>query len=67
MATAPRSLPEKSVSDPNNRPMGVRAPATITDVVMSCLLPLRLSLSAVDLPDRLTNRPVERLPLRYDH
>ena len=32
---APRSLPEKSFSEPINLPMGVRAPATITDVVMT--------------------------------
>src|ERR1700755_1164574 len=35
MAIAPRSLPEKSFSDPINLPTGVRAPATITDVVMT--------------------------------
>ena len=35
MATAPRSLPEKSFSDPISLPTGVRAPATITDVVMT--------------------------------
>ena len=34
-AIAPRSLAEKSFSEPINLPMGVRAPATITDVVMS--------------------------------
>src|ERR1700722_1052522 len=34
MATAPRSLPEKSFSEPINLPTGVRAPATITDVVI---------------------------------
>src|SRR3954451_17969673 len=34
MATAPRSLPEKSFSDPISLPTGVRAPATITDVVI---------------------------------
>src|ERR1700752_1053931 len=32
---APRSLPEKSFSEPINLPTGVRAPATITDVVMT--------------------------------
>src|ERR1700724_4872472 len=35
MAIAPRSLPEKSFSEPINLPIGVRAPATITDVVIS--------------------------------
>jgi hypothetical protein len=35
MANPPRSLPEKSFSEPINLPMGVRAPATITDVVIS--------------------------------
>src|ERR1700734_2026093 len=35
IAMAPRSLPEKSFSEPINLPMGVRAPATITDVVMT--------------------------------
>ena len=34
MAIAPRSLPEKSFSEPISLPTGVRAPATITDVVM---------------------------------
>ena len=34
IATAPRSLPEKSLSDPMSLPTGVRAPATITDVVI---------------------------------
>src|SRR3954464_2371690 len=34
MAIAPRSLPEKSFSEPISLPAGVRAPATITDVVM---------------------------------
>ena len=37
MAMAPRSLPEKSLSEPLNLPTGVRAPATITDVVISYL------------------------------
>jgi hypothetical protein len=46
--------------------MGVRAPATITDVVISSLLQPRWSVPAVDLLHSLTNRPVERLPLRYD-
>ena len=35
MAIAPRSLPEKSFSEPISLPIGVRAPATITDVVIS--------------------------------
>ena len=35
MAKAPRSLPEKSLSEPINLPTGVRAPATITDVVIN--------------------------------
>jgi hypothetical protein len=35
IAMAPRSLAEKSFSEPINLPMGVRAPATITDVVMT--------------------------------
>ena len=34
MAIAPRSLPEKSFSEPISLPTGVRAPATITDVVI---------------------------------
>lgn len=49
MATAPRSAPEKVRSDPRSRPMGVRAPATITEVLpfvpfvadMRCGLPLQ--------------------------
>ena len=32
IATPPSCAPEKPLSDPNSRPMGVRAPATITDV-----------------------------------
>lgn len=35
IAIAPRSLPEKSFSEPINLPTGVRAPATITDVVIN--------------------------------
>ena len=34
MAMPPRSLPEKSFSDPISLPTGVRAPAMITDVVI---------------------------------
>jgi methylmalonyl-CoA/ethylmalonyl-CoA epimerase len=34
MAIAPRSVPEKSFSEPISLPTGVRAPATITDVVI---------------------------------
>src|SRR6478752_6423134 len=37
IAMAPRSLPEKSLSEPMSLPTGVRAPATITDVVIFCL------------------------------
>ncbi len=40
IAKPPRSAPEKDFSEPSNRPMGVRAPATITEVFvpedMSC-------------------------------
>src|SRR5262245_40259485 len=35
IAIAPRSLPEKSFSEPISLPTGVRAPATITDVVIN--------------------------------
>ena len=35
IAMAPRSLAEKSFSEPINLPIGVRAPATITDVVIA--------------------------------
>ena len=35
IAMAPRSLAEKSFNEPINLPMGVRAPATITEVVMT--------------------------------
>ncbi|CNV85112.1 Uncharacterised protein [Mycobacterium tuberculosis] len=35
MAMAPSSLALKSFREPINLPMGVRAPATITDVVMT--------------------------------
>lgn len=34
MAKPPRSAPEKDFSEPSSRPMGVRAPATITEVVL---------------------------------
>ena len=34
MASAPRSTPENGVSEPSSRPIGVRAPATMTEVVM---------------------------------
>src|SRR6201987_32328 len=34
IAIAPRSLPEKSFSEPISLPIGVRAPATITEVVI---------------------------------
>jgi hypothetical protein len=37
IAIPPRSLPEKSLNDPISLPTGVRAPATITDVVMADL------------------------------
>ena len=37
MAIAPRSVPEKSFSEPISLPIGVRAPATITDVVICYL------------------------------
>ncbi|SCD63399.1 hypothetical protein GA0115246_1039619 [Streptomyces sp. SolWspMP-sol7th] len=33
IAKPPRSAPEKDLSEPRRRPIGVRAPATITDVV----------------------------------
>ncbi len=33
MAKLPSSAPEKDLSEPSRRPMGVRAPATITEVV----------------------------------
>ncbi|GAA3296126.1 hypothetical protein GCM10020295_25010 [Streptomyces cinereospinus] len=42
IAKPPRSAPEKDFSEPSSRPIGVRAPATMTDVVpfvaedMSC-------------------------------
>src|SRR6478752_4140374 len=38
MATPPRSDPEKSLSEPSSRPMGVRAPATITEVGRSAVM-----------------------------
>ena len=34
IAKPPRSAPEKDFSEPSSRPMGVRAPATITEVVL---------------------------------
>jgi hypothetical protein len=34
IAKPPRSAPEKVFSEPSNRPMGVRAPATITEVLL---------------------------------
>ena len=42
MAMPPRSAPEKSLSDPSSRPIGVRAPATITDTGRSVMaMPLQ--------------------------
>ena len=41
IAMAPRSLPEKSFREPISLPTGVRAPATITDVVISYLQEVR--------------------------
>src|SRR3954462_3248049 len=38
MAMPPRSDPEKSLSEPSSRPMGVRAPATITEVGRSTVM-----------------------------
>ncbi len=37
MAMPPRSVAENPFRDPSNRPIGVRAPATITDPDMACL------------------------------
>lgn len=34
MAKAPSSAPEKPFREPSSRPIGVRAPATITEVVL---------------------------------
>ncbi|GAA2603377.1 hypothetical protein GCM10009863_16150 [Streptomyces axinellae] len=34
MANPPKSAPEKDFREPSSRPMGVRAPATITEVVL---------------------------------
>ncbi len=33
MAIPPRSVPEKSFNEPSSRPIGVRAPPTMTEVV----------------------------------
>src|SRR6202012_3322751 len=63
IAIAPRSLPEKSFSEPINLPIGVRAPATITDVVMTTSRG-GLSADPADLRSRIF---LVRLPLRYDH
>src|SRR3954447_25774766 len=57
MAIAPRSLPEKSFSDPISLPTGVRAPATITDVVIFYLQGV-LSASVTDYA--YANRSGER-------
>src|SRR5258708_26865715 len=57
MAMAPRSLPEKSFSDPISLPTGVRAPATITDVVIFYLQGV---LSACVTDHAYANRPGER-------
>ncbi len=38
MAMPPRSAPVRSLSEPIRRPTGVRAPATMTDVVTACPL-----------------------------
>jgi hypothetical protein len=34
MANAPRSAPEKDFSEPSSRPIGVLAPATMTEVFL---------------------------------
>src|SRR2546430_2275942 len=39
MAAAPRSTAARSLNPPPNLPIGVRAPATITDALMTILLP----------------------------
>ena len=38
IATPPRSAPVKSFSEPSSRPIGVRAPLTMTDPDMTILL-----------------------------
>src|SRR5882762_10431859 len=57
MAMAPRSLPEKSFSDPISLPTGVRAPATITEVVIFYLQGV---LSACVTDHAYANRSGER-------
>src|SRR6476660_7398039 len=59
MAIAPRSLPEKSFSEPISLPTGVRAPATITDVVISYLR------SRVAVDDQWCGRRIDDV-LRFD-
>ena len=62
MAMAPRSLPEKSFSEPMSLPTGVRAPATITDVVIYYLQMLGVSRRVADH----TFRKHSRKGYRYD-
>src|SRR3954469_21750534 len=38
MANPPRSAPEKSFSEPSSRPIGVRAPLTMTDPAIPVVL-----------------------------
>ena len=59
IATAPRSVPEKSFSEPISRPIGVRAPATMTDVVIST----SKAMVAERSDDRLSVSLSVRLPL----
>src|SRR6476620_12617728 len=59
IAIAPRSLPEKSFSEPMSLPTGVRAPATITDVVISYLQ------SRVAVDDQWCGRRIDDV-LRFD-
>src|SRR6478735_403652 len=50
MATPPRSLADRSFNPPSSRPIGVRAPATITDPAIR--------------PSKVESSPCERYPAR---
>ena len=52
IAIAPRSEPDKSFNEPSKRPIGVRAPATMTELVSGIDCP-EFACSAVDVDDEV--------------
>src|SRR5438128_12211520 len=66
MATAPRSTAARSLNPPANLPIGVRAPATITDAVMSILLRGWVHRVYVHAPDPALAGRGRRRPRTHD-